>query len=214
MTACLARRGPDGAGVWCAGAVGLGHRMLGSTPGSARETQPLVDASGTLVITADARIDNRAELSSLLGLGAAATAAAEDSELILAAYRAWGVACPARLRRRLCVRHLGRQPAAPLLRARSPWRQAVLLPRVSRCVRLRVRRRGGPPSSAGAVSDRRGPDRRLSREPARGHRQGIDLLSGRAADAPRPHHERVAGRDRFTGVLDAGRHVGAPLRIG
>src|SRR5262245_43424166 len=96
MTACLARRGPDGVGIWYGGAVGLGHRLLRHTPGVARETQPLVDATGTLAITADARIDNRAELSSLLGLGAEA-AAIGDADLILRAYRAWGPACAARL---------------------------------------------------------------------------------------------------------------------
>ena len=62
----LAHRGPDGAGAWHDGPVGLGHRMLHTTPESLRERQPLVGTRGDLVLVADARIDNRAELCSLL----------------------------------------------------------------------------------------------------------------------------------------------------
>jgi asparagine synthase (glutamine-hydrolysing) len=64
MTDVLAHRGPDGSDIWCDGSIGLGHCMLWSTPESLQEKLPL--ASKGLAITADARIDNRDELISLV----------------------------------------------------------------------------------------------------------------------------------------------------
>lgn len=94
MVDILAHRGPDGAGVWCDGPVGLGHRMLWTTPESLHEHLPLRSHRGDLVITADARIDNRDELIAILELGARPAGAISDSELILAAYERWGARCP------------------------------------------------------------------------------------------------------------------------
>jgi len=89
----LAHRGPDAAGVWCVGTVGLGHRLLHTTPESLRERQPLTSATSDLVLTADARIDNRAELCSVL----LAPADVTDAELILRAYERWGERSPEHL---------------------------------------------------------------------------------------------------------------------
>lgn len=68
MIKSVAHRGPDGSGLWFRGLVGLGHRMLWTTPESLREKLPLINQTGNLVITADARIDNREELISALDL--------------------------------------------------------------------------------------------------------------------------------------------------
>ena len=54
-------------GLWSDGSIGLGHRMLWTTPESLQEKLPLVSQTGDLVLTADARIDNRDEL--ILGWG-------------------------------------------------------------------------------------------------------------------------------------------------
>ena len=96
MVATLAHRGPDGAGVWCTGPAGVGHRLLHTTPESLHERQPLASAAACLVLTADARIDNRAELIRALDLAEPATAIT-DAALILAAYERWGERCPERL---------------------------------------------------------------------------------------------------------------------
>lgn len=93
MSAALAHRGPDGAGAWCDGPIGLAHRMLHTTQESTRERQPL-DRAG-LVLVADARIDNRDDLRRLLGV--ARQAEPTDADLILLAYRRWGRDCPAQL---------------------------------------------------------------------------------------------------------------------
>jgi asparagine synthase (glutamine-hydrolysing) len=91
----LAHRGPDGADIWCEGAIGLGHRMLWTTPESLFEKLPHVKAP--LSITADARIDNREELVTTLELNNYPIKEATDSDIILAAYEKWGEECPKHL---------------------------------------------------------------------------------------------------------------------
>lgn len=94
MTDTLANRGPDGCGVEGMGPVGLGHLMLWTTPESLHESLPFVSESGELLITADARIDNREELLPALGLQGHADEGISDSQVILAAYEKWGEDCP------------------------------------------------------------------------------------------------------------------------
>ena len=85
-------RGPDGCGTWSDGWVALGHRMLQTTPESVHERQPLANATGDLILTADARVDNRTELLHELGAirGASSATDVTDGALILAAYERWG----------------------------------------------------------------------------------------------------------------------------
>jgi len=91
MRDAIAHRGGDGAGSWSDSRATLLHAMLHTTPESVNEPQP--HREGELVIAADLRIDNRAEL-----LGALAIAEPiGDAAIVLAAYRRWGVEC---------VRHL------------------------------------------------------------------------------------------------------------
>ncbi|NET08634.1 MAG: hypothetical protein F6K16_28840 [Symploca sp. SIO2B6] len=40
MVDILAHRGPDGVDVWCQGSIGLGHRLLWTTPESLLEKLP------------------------------------------------------------------------------------------------------------------------------------------------------------------------------
>ncbi|MBZ5608970.1 MAG: lasso peptide isopeptide bond-forming cyclase [Acidobacteriia bacterium] len=119
----LTHCGPDGFGIWCEGHVGLGHRMLHTTPESVRERLPLSIPEAALAITCDARIDNRGELIQACGL-AGPEGDIADSELILAAYQRWGESCVEKLlgdfsfaiwdgrkRQLLCARdHLGIKP--------------------------------------------------------------------------------------------------------
>jgi asparagine synthase (glutamine-hydrolysing) len=67
--------------------------MLWTTPESLTERLPTISRNGEIAITADARIDNRAELIDALGLGDPANQQAGDSGLILAAYARWGERC-------------------------------------------------------------------------------------------------------------------------
>jgi asparagine synthase (glutamine-hydrolysing) len=97
MSDTLAHRGPDGHDLWHDGPVGLGHRMLWTTPESLHEQLPFSHRDAGLTITADARIDNRDELLPLLGLTNRPAEFVSDSQVILAAYEKWGEACPEHL---------------------------------------------------------------------------------------------------------------------
>jgi asparagine synthase (glutamine-hydrolysing) len=97
MSRSLAHRGPDGSSIWGEGPVGLGHRMFHATPESRRERQPMVVRDGDLVLTADARLDNREELIRTLGFDHRPSGEVTDPDLILGAYERWGSRCPERL---------------------------------------------------------------------------------------------------------------------
>lgn len=97
MMKAMAYWGPDGAGAWREGAVGLGHLLLYNTPESLHEHLPHQDNAANLVITARVRLDNREELSTALEIPSSELRAMPDSSLILKAYQKWGVDCPNRL---------------------------------------------------------------------------------------------------------------------
>lgn len=97
MVDTLAHRGPDGADIWIDGSVGLGHRMLWTTPESLIEKLPLVNPTKDIVLTSDCRIDNREELIVALQLNNRSSEQITDSELILGAYEKWGEECPPHL---------------------------------------------------------------------------------------------------------------------
>ena len=93
MMETLSHRGSDAADIWQEPAISLGHRMLWTTPESLLEKLPLVSNNKKLVITADARIDNRQELIFLLDLSDREEDKITDSQLILEAYQKWDDRC-------------------------------------------------------------------------------------------------------------------------
>jgi asparagine synthase (glutamine-hydrolysing) len=96
MTAMLEERAPEGTGDWRDGPVGFGHTLLATTAELALERQPFIDATSGCMITADVRLDNRAELLGALQITRPPESVG-DAELILAAYLKWGERCPERL---------------------------------------------------------------------------------------------------------------------
>ncbi len=92
----LRNRGPQGVRVWSEGPVGLVHAHFWTTPEELGERQPVSAGDGHLWLAADARLDNRGELLTLLG-DTLTSGTPTDAELILAAYDRWGDACPQRL---------------------------------------------------------------------------------------------------------------------
>jgi len=95
LTDFLVFRGPDAQQTWIRDNAGFAHTLFKTTEESERDSQPLT-LDGKTWIVADARIDAREELF------AALKAAGEfdivpscwtDAELILRAYRAWGLDC-------------------------------------------------------------------------------------------------------------------------
>ena len=97
MIDSLAHRGSDGSGAWIDGPMGMGHRMLWTTPESLLEKYPLINTQGDLILTADARIDNREELISALDVKEFPAHKITDGQLILRAYEKWGQDCPEKL---------------------------------------------------------------------------------------------------------------------
>jgi asparagine synthase (glutamine-hydrolysing) len=93
MTEVAAHRGPDGAGYWISGSVGLGHRLLHNASGPCLPAGVIADEDGELRLVLDGRIDNRDELRSLLRADGAPTDPVSDAELVLSAYDCWGPAC-------------------------------------------------------------------------------------------------------------------------
>ncbi|MEV5027132.1 asparagine synthase-related protein [Paenibacillus sp. LPE1-1-1.1] len=80
--------------TWEDASVLLGCRSQWITPESVNERLPFRDEHSGLVVTADAIIDNRAQLFEQLDIGRDRRSGITDSELILLAYRKWGPDTP------------------------------------------------------------------------------------------------------------------------
>ena len=97
MSATLAHRGPDANNIWLSDNIGLGHRMLWTTPESLEERLPFETNDGSAVITADARIDNRDDLLNELNIRNHYPEPITDSQIILSSYQKWGERCAEKL---------------------------------------------------------------------------------------------------------------------
>ncbi|MEM9310411.1 MAG: XrtA/PEP-CTERM system amidotransferase [Pseudomonadota bacterium] len=96
MTNSLVHRGPDGAGIWTAPGIGLGHRRL-SIIDLEGSPQPMASADGRAMIAFNGEIYNfRALREELVDQGARFNTQG-DTEVILAAWQRWGVGCLERL---------------------------------------------------------------------------------------------------------------------
>ncbi len=90
MTATMDDRGPDGAGVWSAGPVALGHRRLKIVDLTEHGAQPMVDAELGLTLVFNGMVYNYPELrQELIGLGRRFFSTS-DTEVVLKAYAQWG----------------------------------------------------------------------------------------------------------------------------
>ena len=96
MTDAQAHRGPDGAGVWTAPGIGLGHRRLAiiDLGGGA---QPIHSADGTLTVSFNGEIYNFAEVRAALEAKGAQFRTDSDTEVLLHGWAAWGPAMLDRL---------------------------------------------------------------------------------------------------------------------
>lgn len=96
MTETLRYRGPDGGGTWIGPHVALGHRRL-AVIDPAGGAQPMARPSGVtdapLVLTYNGEIYNFAELREVLAARGHVFRDRSDTEVLLNAYREWGVAC-------------------------------------------------------------------------------------------------------------------------
>src|SRR5581483_5112570 len=95
MNQRLAHRGPDDAGTWIDGGrrVGLATRRLAIIDLSAAGHQPMASADGAQHITFNGEIYNYLELRTELQARGHMFRTGSDTEVILNAYREWGVDC-------------------------------------------------------------------------------------------------------------------------
>lgn len=96
MTDAMLHRGPDGNGCWTAPGVGLGHLRLSiiDLEGSA---QPMLSEDEADVLTFNGEIYNFQEVRAELAALGHHFRTSGDTEVILAAWRQWGVGCLDRL---------------------------------------------------------------------------------------------------------------------
>jgi asparagine synthase (glutamine-hydrolysing) len=97
MAELLAHRGPDGAGSFSdERGVALAHRRLAIIDLSDAGLQPFASADGTLRLIYNGEIYNYRELRSELAARGRQFTTTTDTEVLLAAYEAWGTECVTR----------------------------------------------------------------------------------------------------------------------
>lgn len=92
MTDSMGHRGPDGSGAWTAPGVGLGHRRL-SIVDLEGGAQPMATADDAQIISFNGMIYNFREIRDELEALGHVFETSSDTEVILYAYRQWGVDC-------------------------------------------------------------------------------------------------------------------------
>ena len=90
MADVMAPRGPDGAGVWSAGGVALGHRRLAIIDLSGRGHQPMVDPELGLAVVYNGCIYNHRELRRELEGAGYRFFSTSDTEVLLKGWHRWG----------------------------------------------------------------------------------------------------------------------------
>lgn len=101
MRDSVAHRGPDGAGLWldAEGLVGFGHRRLAIIDLDSRASQPMATPDGQFVLCFNGEIYNHKEVrAELEAVGVRGWRTTSDTEVLLLAFRQWGLSCLDRLR--------------------------------------------------------------------------------------------------------------------
>jgi asparagine synthase (glutamine-hydrolysing) len=96
MTDAVSHRGPDGDGHYIDRFIGLGHRRLAIIDLSTG-AQPMFSPDGAVVVVFNGEIYNYLELKAELRSRGHRFLTTSDTEVLLAAYEEWGIACLTRL---------------------------------------------------------------------------------------------------------------------
>lgn len=89
----LSHRGPDAEGMWCGSGITLGHRRLSILDLSDAGRQPMVTIEGRYIITFNGEIYNFLEIRRDLEQRGYRFFSDTDTEVLVAAYDAWGSDC-------------------------------------------------------------------------------------------------------------------------
>ena len=100
ISAALRHRGPDGSGLWASSGreVVFAHRRLAILDLSEAGAQPMVDGESGCVITFNGEIYNFLELRRELEALGESFRSSSDTEVILKAYKRWGIDAVRRFR--------------------------------------------------------------------------------------------------------------------
>jgi asparagine synthase (glutamine-hydrolysing) len=100
INAAVRHRGPDGAGLWQSGEqeVVFGHRRLAIIDLSEAGAQPMIDADTGCAVTFNGEIYNFMDLRGDLEALGETFRSSSDTEVILKAYKRWGIDAVARFR--------------------------------------------------------------------------------------------------------------------
>lgn len=93
MRDVLVHRGPDDAGLWLEGSVGLGHRRLAIIDLSEAGRMPMSSRDGAVQVVFNGEVYNFRALRSELEEEGHLFRSKTDSEVVLRAYEEWGVDC-------------------------------------------------------------------------------------------------------------------------
>lgn len=93
MTDTIIHRGPDAEGQWIDEKVAMGHRRLSIIDLDLKSNQPMFSHDGRFVITYNGEIYNYIELKEELEKKGAFFRTKSDTEVVIEAYRAYGVEC-------------------------------------------------------------------------------------------------------------------------
>ncbi|MBI2139346.1 asparagine synthase (glutamine-hydrolyzing) [Candidatus Woesearchaeota archaeon] len=93
MADSMAHRGPEDSGIYLGKGIAFGHRRLRILDLSEKGKQPMMDREKEIVITFNGEIYNFRDIrDELISLGYSFSSAS-DTEVILSAYRQWGIEC-------------------------------------------------------------------------------------------------------------------------
>ncbi len=98
METVLEHGSPDRKGIWYNEKAGLGNLLIFNTPESLTEMLPLHDPLSNLSLCSDARLDNRENLITRIGISTNEFQILPDSEILFRAYQKWGADCAQHLR--------------------------------------------------------------------------------------------------------------------
>jgi asparagine synthase (glutamine-hydrolysing) len=93
MRDALIHRGPDAAGLYIDGNIGLGHRRLKIIDLSEAATQPMQNENGSIQVVFNGEIYNFHELRSALEAKGHQFQSQSDTEVIVHGYEEWGQTC-------------------------------------------------------------------------------------------------------------------------
>ena len=118
-------RGPDGEDFYDGVGASLGHCRLAIIDLSDAGKQPMSDPQGRYWITFNQQDTDYRELAEELHCAGHRFRGKSDTEVLLAAYCEWGDFCLERLRRNVCIRHMGRNGSA-VVRGTGPTRDKTV----------------------------------------------------------------------------------------